>query len=108
MGPCLVTADELTDPYNLSMVARVNREEWTCASSNTMYWSFEDLTAHISRCEALYPGEFIGSGTVEGGCGLELMRSLSPGDTVELEVEGIGVLRNRIVRPSRRYSRTSS
>lgn len=100
MGPCLVTADELTDPYNLSMIARVNGEEWTRARSNTMYWSFEDLIAHISRSETLYPGEFIGSGTVEGGCGLELMRFLSPGDVVELEVEGIGVLRNRIVQPA--------
>lgn len=98
MGPCLVTADELTDPYNLAMIARVNGEEWTRARSNTMYWKFEDLIAHISRSETLYPGEFIGSGTVEGGCGLELMRFLSPGDTVELEVEGIGVLRNRVVR----------
>ncbi|MGG1943333.1 fumarylacetoacetate hydrolase family protein [Trinickia sp. NRRL B-1857] len=98
MGPCLVTADELTDPYNLSMIARVNGEEWTRARSSTMYWSFEDVIAHISRSETLYPGEFIGSGTVEGGCGLELMRFLAPGDTVELEVEGIGVLRNRIVR----------
>jgi 2-keto-4-pentenoate hydratase/2-oxohepta-3-ene-1,7-dioic acid hydratase in catechol pathway len=69
-----------------------------------MYWSFEDLIAHISRSETLYPGEFIGSGTVEGGCGLELMRFLSPGDIVELEVEGIGVLRNRIVRPGHPHS----
>jgi 2-keto-4-pentenoate hydratase/2-oxohepta-3-ene-1,7-dioic acid hydratase in catechol pathway len=56
------------------------------------------VIAHISRSETLYPGEFIGSGTVEGGCGLELMRFLEPGDTIELEVERIGVLRNRVVR----------
>ncbi len=98
MGPCLVTADELTDPYALTMIARVNGEEWTRASSRTMMWSFEDLIAHISRSETLYPGEFLGSGTVEGGCGLELMRFLSPGDVVELEVEGIGILSNRVVR----------
>ncbi len=98
MGPCLVTADELADPYDLTMVARVNGEEWTRASSRTMLWTFEDLIAHISRSETLYPGEFIGSGTVEGGCGLELMRFLSPGDVVELEVGGIGTLRNRLVR----------
>jgi 2-keto-4-pentenoate hydratase/2-oxohepta-3-ene-1,7-dioic acid hydratase in catechol pathway len=64
-----------------------------------MYWSFEDLIAHISRSETLYPGEFLGSGTVGTGCGLEHMRFLAPGDVVELEVEGIGVLRNRIVKP---------
>ena len=46
----------------------------------------------------LVSGEFFGSGTVGSGCGLEQMRFLSPGDMVELEVEGIGVLRNRIVK----------
>ncbi len=99
MGPCLVTADELTDPYNLTMIARINGEEWTRASSSAMYWNFEQLIAHISRSETLYPGEFLGSGTVQGGCGIEHMRFLAPGDVVELEVEGIGVLRNRLVRP---------
>jgi 2-keto-4-pentenoate hydratase/2-oxohepta-3-ene-1,7-dioic acid hydratase in catechol pathway len=64
-----------------------------------MYWSFEDLIAHVSRNETLYPGEFFGSGTVGNGCGLEQMRFLNPGDVVELEVEGIGILRNRIVAP---------
>ena len=48
--------------------------------------------------EELYSGDILGSGTVGGGCGLELDRWLQPGDVVELEVEGIGVLRNRVVR----------
>lgn len=99
MGPCLVTADELTDPYNLTMIARVNGEEWGRGNSSTMHWSFGDLIEHISRSETLYPGEFLGSGTVEWGCGLEHMRFLAPGDEIELEVEGIGILRNRIVKP---------
>ncbi len=98
MGPCLVTADEIGDPYALKMIARVNGEEWTNGSSSTMHWKFEDLIAHISNSETIYPGEFIASGTVGGGCGLELERFLEPGDVVELEVEGIGVLRNKIVK----------
>jgi 2-keto-4-pentenoate hydratase/2-oxohepta-3-ene-1,7-dioic acid hydratase in catechol pathway len=98
MGPCLVTADELRDPYNLTMVARVNGEEWSRGNSSTMFWKFEDLIAHISKSETLYPGEFLGSGTVESGCGLEQMRFLADGDVVELEVESIGVLQNRVVR----------
>ena len=98
IGPCIVTADEI-DPYDLVMTARVNGEEWSRGHSGTMHWTFEDLIAHTSRSETLYPGEFFGSGTVGGGCGLELERYLSPGDVVELEVEGIGVLRNRIVKP---------
>jgi 2-keto-4-pentenoate hydratase/2-oxohepta-3-ene-1,7-dioic acid hydratase in catechol pathway len=97
MGPCLVTADELTDPYKLTMIARVNGEEWGRGNSSTMHWKFEDLIAHISRSETLYPGEFLGSGTVGNGCGLEHLRFIKPGDVIELEVEGIGVLRNRVV-----------
>ncbi|SEQ60080.1 fumarylacetoacetate hydrolase family protein [Thalassovita taeanensis] len=99
MGPCLVTADEMPDPYDLTMIARVNGEEWGRGNSGTMHWSFEDVIAHISRSETLYPGEFLGSGTVGNGCGLEHMRFLKHGDTVELEVEGIGVLRNRVLAP---------
>jgi 2-keto-4-pentenoate hydratase/2-oxohepta-3-ene-1,7-dioic acid hydratase in catechol pathway len=97
MGPCLVTADEISDPYNLTMIARVNGEEWGRGSSSTMYWRFEDLISYISRSETLYPGEFLGSGTVGNGCGLEHMRFIKPGDVIELEVERIGVLRNRVV-----------
>ena len=98
MGPCLVTADELSDPYNLEMKVRVNGEEWGRGHSSEMHWKFEDCIAHISRSETLHPGEFLGSGTVGNGCGLEHMKFLKPGDTVELEVEGIGILKNRIVK----------
>jgi 2-keto-4-pentenoate hydratase/2-oxohepta-3-ene-1,7-dioic acid hydratase in catechol pathway len=97
MGPWLVTADELADPYNLTMVARVNGEEWSRGNSGTMHHKFEDIIAHVSAEETLHAGEFLGSGTVGGGCGLELGRFLKPGDVVELEVEGLGVLRNRVV-----------
>ena len=97
MGPCLVTADEIPDPYNLTMIARVNGEEWGRGNSGTMYWRFEDLISYITRSETLYPGEFLGSGTVGNGCGLEHLRFIKPGDVIELEVERIGVLRNRVV-----------
>jgi 2-keto-4-pentenoate hydratase/2-oxohepta-3-ene-1,7-dioic acid hydratase in catechol pathway len=65
-----------------------------------MRWKFEDLIAAISAEETLYAGEFLGSGTVGDGCGLEHLRFLEPDDVIELEVEGIGVLRNRIVKPA--------
>ena len=100
IGPWLVTADEIPDPYDLTMIARVNGEEWSRGTSADMHYSFEELIAYISRSETLYPGDFIGSGTCSGsqgkGCGLELGRFLSSGDTVELEVEGIGILRNTV------------
>jgi 2-keto-4-pentenoate hydratase/2-oxohepta-3-ene-1,7-dioic acid hydratase in catechol pathway len=97
LGPCIVTADEI-DPYDLTMIARVNGEEWSRGNSGTMHHRFEVCIAHVSRSETLHPGEIFGSGTVGDGCGLEMKRFLSPGDVVELEIEGIGVLGNRIVK----------
>jgi len=97
IGPYLVTADEL-DVSNLRMTAKINGETWTDSSSAGRQFSFEDLVAHVSQSETIYPGELWGSGTTTGGSGLELNRWLKPGDVVEFEIEGIGVLRNRIER----------
>jgi 2-keto-4-pentenoate hydratase/2-oxohepta-3-ene-1,7-dioic acid hydratase in catechol pathway len=98
LGPCVVTADEFADPYALTMTARVNGEEWSRGSTGTMQHSFEDALVQFAREKRLCPGEVVGSGTVLSGCGFELGRRLAAGDLVELEIEGIGVLRNRIVR----------
>ncbi len=95
LGPCIVTADEL-DAQNLGMSVRVNGETWGEDTSASMHWRFADMIAYASRSQTLYPGELFGSGTAAGGSGLELDRELAPGDVVELEIEGIGVLRNRI------------
>jgi 2-keto-4-pentenoate hydratase/2-oxohepta-3-ene-1,7-dioic acid hydratase in catechol pathway len=95
LGPCLVTADEL-DASELRMEVRVDGERWGGDSSASMHWSFADMIAYASRSQTLYPGELLGSGTAAGGSGLELDRELRPGNVVELEIEGIGVLRNRI------------
>jgi 2-keto-4-pentenoate hydratase/2-oxohepta-3-ene-1,7-dioic acid hydratase in catechol pathway len=98
LGPWLVTADEIPDPYALTMVARVNGEEWSRGCSSDMGFRFEDFIRHVSTDERLRAGEFLGSGTVGSGCGLELGRFLQDGDVVELEVSGLGVLRNRVLR----------
>ena len=98
LGPVIVTRDELTDPYNLRMQARVNGETWCDSNSNTIYWTFSDMIAHISSSETIYPGEVIGSGTVGLGCGLEHLRFLNDGDVVELEIEHIGVISNKVIR----------
>ncbi len=95
LGPCLVTADEL-DASDLAMRVRVNGDLWGEDTSAHMHHTFADMIAYVSRSQTLYPGEVIGSGTAAGGSGLELDRWLAPGDVVELEVDGIGVLRNRI------------
>jgi 2-keto-4-pentenoate hydratase/2-oxohepta-3-ene-1,7-dioic acid hydratase in catechol pathway len=99
LGPWITTVDEL-DVHNLTMIARVNGEEWSRGSSASMMWSVEEIIAYISKGEGVHIGELIGSGTVGFGCGLELGKLLKPGDVVELEVEGIGVLRNRVGTPA--------
>lgn len=96
LGPCVATVDEFADPYALTMTARVNGEEWSRGSTGSMQHSFEDAIVQFAREKQIHPGEVIGSGTVLSGCGFELGRRLAAGDLVELEIDGIGVLRNRI------------
>jgi len=95
LGPCIVTSDEL-DVSDLRMSVRVNGETWGEDTTANMHHSFADLIAYASLAQMLHPGELLGSGTAAGGSGLELDRWLQPGDEVELEIEGIGILRNRI------------
>jgi 2-keto-4-pentenoate hydratase/2-oxohepta-3-ene-1,7-dioic acid hydratase in catechol pathway len=98
VGPCITTADEIPDPYILEMIVRVNGEERGRGNSREMHWKYEDCIAFVSRAETVRPGEIFCSGTVGNGSGLETGRYLEPGEVVELEVEKIGVLRNRILR----------
>ena len=97
LGPVVVTADEL-DGSRGRMVARVNGEERSRGDLGEMYHSWAAIVDHAARNTRLRPGDVLGSGTVGTGCILEHDdgRWLQPGDVVELEVEGIGVLRNRV------------
>jgi 2-keto-4-pentenoate hydratase/2-oxohepta-3-ene-1,7-dioic acid hydratase in catechol pathway len=95
MGPCLATPDEV-NPGNLRMTARVNGEVWSENNSGTAYWTWPQIIEFASMEETLYPGDFLGSGTVERGSGMELDRWIKPGDVIELEVEGVGILRNQV------------
>jgi len=105
IGPWITTMDELGGIENfkiseLKAVARVNGEVWTVGDTRDMIWSPAELLAYISQCDNLRPGDVIGSGTVGNGCTLELPgRRLKPGDVVELEVAGLGVLRNTLGQP---------
>jgi len=98
IGPLLVTPDELGDPYNLRMTARINGDLWSEGSTSSIHWKFEQMIEFLSKDETIAPGDLIGSGTVGTGCGLELDRWVKPGDVMELEIEKIGVLRNRVVK----------
>ena len=97
-GPVVVTPDEL-DGSEGELVARVNGEERSRGNLRDLHWSWDDLLRRAARNTRLLPGDLIGSGTVGGGCILEHGdgRWLQRGDVVELEVEGIGVLRNRVL-----------
>lgn len=107
LGPYLVTLDELAERatsragvFDMPMIARLNGNELSRGNMKDLYWSFGEIIARASEGVDLFPGEVIGSGTVGTGCLLELTRRqgpwLKPGDVVELEIEGIGVLRNQI------------
>jgi 2-keto-4-pentenoate hydratase/2-oxohepta-3-ene-1,7-dioic acid hydratase in catechol pathway len=98
LGPWIVTPDEIGDPYDLKMECRINGQMRSQGVTRGMLFSFEEIIAHVTQDETLMPGEFIGSGTVGNGCGLELGQYLEHGDTVELDVEKIGVLKNKVER----------
>jgi 2-keto-4-pentenoate hydratase/2-oxohepta-3-ene-1,7-dioic acid hydratase in catechol pathway len=99
LGPWIVTSDELPDPTALAVRVRVNGEERAHATTGGMLFSFPEIIAYVSQSETLYAGEVIGSGTVGGCCGLEIGRFLHDADVIELDIDGIGTLRNRIAMP---------
>lgn len=98
MGPCVLTMDEV-DEWAVGMTARVNGEVWASGTTKHRQFSFAEVLAWASLDEDVYPGEFFALGTVGGGCGLELDRWIQPGDVVELEASGLGVLRNPVGQP---------
>ncbi|HLW65805.1 MAG TPA: fumarylacetoacetate hydrolase family protein [Gemmataceae bacterium] len=107
LGPQVVAFEKLRDSYrdgrlHLDMTASVNGRELSRGNGGSMYWTWPQILAHASRDTELKPGDVIGSGTVGTGCILELTPEktggwLKPGDIVELTIERIGALRNRVV-----------
>jgi fumarylacetoacetate (FAA) hydrolase len=98
LGPVLVTPDEFTGT-RATMTAKVNGEERSRGNLADIHYSWQEILDQAARNTRLYPGDVIGSGTVGTGCILEHDdgRWLTRGDVVELEIEGIGILRNRVV-----------
>jgi fumarylacetoacetate (FAA) hydrolase len=97
LGPIVVTPDEF-DCSEAEMIARVNGEERSRGNLRDMHHTWSALVSTAGRNTVLRPGDIIGSGTVGTGCILEHGdgRWLERGDVVELEIEGIGTLRNRV------------
>ena len=124
IGPCIVTKDEMEqyrctiskenfpshlrfpennlERFDVKMTAKINDQVITEGNANTVFWAFpEQIERASENCVTLYPGDILGSGTVGWGSLIEnnftVHRPLEPGDVVELEIEGIGVLRNTVI-----------
>jgi 2-keto-4-pentenoate hydratase/2-oxohepta-3-ene-1,7-dioic acid hydratase in catechol pathway len=100
LGPWIVTADEIPDPYALDMQVRVNDTLRGRGRSGDMYHRIDAMLEYASQSERLVAGEVFACGAVGNGTGIESWRFLEDGDVVELGIEGIGTLRNRVVRPT--------
>ena len=115
LGPEMVSLDELEGRrigrgsdtrYDMEMVARVNGQELSRGNAKDIYFTFAQLIERASADTMLYAGDVIGSGTVGTGCLLELggeqsqlQRWLDVGDVVEMEIDGLGILRNTVGEP---------
>jgi fumarylacetoacetate (FAA) hydrolase len=108
LGPYVVTPDELTDVrvelarYDLTMLARKNDREISRGNAKDMHFDFTQMIERAARDVKLFPGDLIGSGTVGTGCILELGPEntggwLVPGDTIELEIDRLGVLTTPVI-----------
>lgn len=108
LGPSVVSLNSLKDHFkdgrlHVAMTASINGRIVSRGNGGTMYWTWPQLLAHASRNCKLMPGDVIGSGTVGGGCILELTPEVvggwvQVGDVVRLEADGLGALENRVVR----------
>jgi 2-keto-4-pentenoate hydratase/2-oxohepta-3-ene-1,7-dioic acid hydratase in catechol pathway len=100
IGPVIVTIDEFkyADP-DVVMTAKINGTEWSRGKSSDSHYNFAQMIAFAGKDEWLLAGDLFGSGTVGTGCGLELDRWVKPGDEIELHVDKIGSLKNKVGKP---------
>ncbi len=97
MGPCIVSADEIPDPHNLRLTLRLNDRTMQDSTTADLIFDIPTLIATLSRGQTLEPGDMLSTGTPAGvGMGLNPPSYLRPGDVVEAEIEGIGILRNTV------------
>lgn len=98
MGPALVTADEVPDPQDLAIRLWIGDETLQDSSTSQLIFNVPQLVAHISEVMTLNPGDVVSTGTPPGvGAARRPPRWLKPGETVNMEIEGLGVLSNPVV-----------
>ena len=100
MGPVLTLPDQIRDPQNLHLELRLNGKKRQDSSTANMVFSVAELIADISKVLTLEPGDVIATGTPAGVGFVAKPKPvfLQPGDVVEAEIEGIGILRNPVVK----------
>jgi 2-keto-4-pentenoate hydratase/2-oxohepta-3-ene-1,7-dioic acid hydratase in catechol pathway len=100
MGPWIVHRSALPDPQKLALSMRINGEVRQSSTTASMIFSVAQLISTLSAGMTLEPGDLLATGTPEGvAMGMQPPKWLQPGDVMEAEIEGIGVLRNRVVAP---------
>lgn len=97
-GPWMVTTDDIPDPESMTMVTRLNGEEMQRATTDDLLFNVPKLINYLTTVTELYPGDVIATGTT-GGVGFyrDPQVFMKGGDTVEIEVDKIGVLRNPVI-----------
>ena len=98
IGPWIVTADEIPDPHRLQVICRLNGSEMQHGSTGDMLFSVAKMVSYASTFTTLRPGDLIATGTPEGvGAGRKPPVWMRAGDLLEIDIPGIGVLRNRVI-----------
>ena len=97
LGPWMVTKDEVEDVHNLAMTLSVNGQTMQNGSTRTMVFQVPFLVSHISQFMTLMPGDVVTTGTPPGvGMGMKPPRYLKPGDSIRVEIQGLGVQNQRV------------
>lgn len=98
LGPWMVTADEIPDPTALRLITRLNGEEVQNSTTDMLIYSIPNIVSYISDFTPLEPGDVIATGTPAGvGNGRTPKLFMKAGDTIEVEISGIGTLRNTVI-----------
>ncbi len=99
LGPWLVTTDEINDPHDLRLWLKLNGEMMQDSNTSDMVFKIPELISYISQFMTLLPGDIISTGTPFGvGLGLDPQRYLTPGDVMELGIDGLGFAKQTVIK----------
>ena len=97
-GPLIVTRDEITDPHDLHLQTRLNGEVMQDTKTDDLIFKLPEIISYYSQWYRFHPGDIVTTGSPSGvGVGRDPQVFMHAGDTVEVELEGVGVLTNSLV-----------